>query len=595
MTSAPRHDSENAPPPEPGKAPADDLIMNKGWGGIHAAVFWPALIVLVVACFFAIGFPNGTEAALAAIQENIVGTFGWYYVVIVALFVGFSLWMGLSRFGDIKLGKDDEDPEFGLATWFSMLFAAGMGIGLVFWGAAEPLTFFASDPKPGMEGEGAELAQNSMAQVFLHWGFHAWAIYVVVGLAMAYAIHRKGRPVSIRWALEPILGDRAKGWMGDVVDTVAVVGTVAGVATSLGLGVQQISAGLAYIGVVEEPTDTLLVILIVVITLMATASVVSGVGKGIKWLSNFNLVLAGLFLIAILALGPTLFLLREWIQNIGVYLQQVVELTFSTNAFAGDAGQVWQGAWTTFYWGWWMSWAPFVGVFIARISRGRTIREFVAGVLLVPTFVTFLWFSVLGGSALYQEIFGDGGLVGVDEDGNPEVVPENVLFQLLEGLPAAGLLSGVAIVLITIFFITSSDSGSLVVDMLASGGDPEPPTWSRVLWSVVEGLVAIGLLLAGGLTALQTGAIITALPFSVIMLAMCWATYKELRGEHAAMVRANRRQARAELARAVGNEVTTDLTENFDEHFDEPVDESVSKHVGKHVDRALAQRNPREP
>jgi choline/glycine/proline betaine transport protein len=399
----------------------------------------------------------------------------------------------------------------------------------------------------------------------------------VVGLALAYAIHRKGRPASIRWALEPLLGDRVKGWVGDVIDIVAVVGTVAGVATSLGLGVQQISSGLVHLGFFDEVDNTLLVGLIVAITLFATVSVVSGVGKGIKWLSNINLGLAAVFLLAILLLGPTLFLLREWIQNIGVYAQNVLPMTFSTNAFSGEAGQVWQAGWTTFYWGWWISWAPFVGVFIARISRGRTVREFVAGVLLVPTTVTFLWFSVLGGSAFYTEIFGGGGLVGTNEEGEPALVAEQVLFDLLSGLPGGPLLSGMAVVLVTIFFITSSDSGSLVVDMLASGGDPDPPTWSRVLWAVIEGLVAIGLLLAGGLGALQTGAIITALPFSIIMLAMCVATYKALRGEHTAMVRATRRQAREEMARAVGTDVTEELTDNFEEHFGEPVEEQVTK------------------
>ena len=585
------------PAPAPAPAPEDDrpedLIMNKGWGGIHPGVFWPSLIVLGVACVFAIGFPEATDQALGAIQQNIVSGFGWYYVVVVAIFVAFALWMGLSRFGDIKLGKDDEDPEFGVFSWFAMLFAAGMGIGLVFWGAAEPLTFFATDIKPGMTGEGPELAQKAMAQVFLHWGFHAWAIYVVVGLALAYAIHRKGRPASIRWALEPLLGDRVRGWLGDVIDTVAVVGTVAGIATSLGLGVQQISAGLVHLGLFEEVTDPLLVGAIVIITLLATISVVSGVGRGIRWLSNTNLVLAAVFLLAILLLGPTLFLLREWVQSIGVYFQNVVLMTFSTNAFAGEAGQAWQGAWTTFYWGWWISWAPFVGVFIARISRGRTVREFVAGVLLVPTTVTFLWFSVLGGSAFYREMFGEGGLVGTDEEGNPALAAEQVLFDLVEGLPAGGLLAGIAIVLVT-FFITSSDSGSLVVDMLASGGDPEPPTWSRVLWAVIEGLVAIGLLLAGGLGALQTGAIITALPFSVIMLLMCAATYKALRGEHSAMVRAARRQAREEMARSVGTEVTVELTDNFDEHFGEPVEKHVEKHVGRHLKQVL-ERSDRQP
>ncbi len=556
----------------------EGLIKNHGAGGVHPAVFWPAMIILVAACVAGIGFPSATEAALSAIQTNIVGGFGWYYVLIVAGFVAFSLWMGLSRFGDITLGDDDEVPEFSLMAWFAMLFAAGMGIGLVFWGAAEPLTFAFSDIKPGMDAEGADLAQKAMAQVFLHWGFHAWAIYVIVGLAVAYTVHRRKRPISIRWALEPLLGDRVHGWIGDLVDTIAVVGTVVGVATSLGLGVTQISAGLVHLGFFAEATDTLLVVLIVLITLVAVVSVVTGVEKGIKWLSNTNLVLAGVFLLAILVLGPTLFLLREWVQNLGVYLRDVIPLTFSTNAWSGEAGQAWQGAWTTFYWGWWMSWAPFVGVFIARISRGRTVREFVAGVLLVPTLATFLWFSVLGGTAFYQQMFQDGGLMGTDEEGNPSVVPEQALFDMLNNLPAGGLLAGIAIILVTIFFITSSDSGSLVVDMLASGGDPNPPTWSRVLWAVLEGLVAIGLLLAGGLSALQTGAIITALPFSVVMIALAYATYKSMSREHRALQRADRRKAQEELARDVERGVTRELTgPGYERHFERPVESTVEK------------------
>ena len=570
----------------PSNRDGDPRILNHGPGGIHPGVFIPAMSILLLVVLVAILFPDRTGEALSTVQEAIVSSFGWYYVLVVAGFVGFSLWMGLSRFGDITLGRDDEEPEFGLLAWFAMLFAAGMGIGLVFWGAAEPLTFTFTDVKPGMGGEGGALAQNAMAQVFVHWGFHAWAIYVVIGLALAYATHRRGLPISIRWALEPLLGDRVRGWLGDVIDVVAIVGTVVGVATSLGLGVTQIAAGLVHLGVFEESGDPLLVGLIVAITTLATVSVVTGVGKGIKWLSNLNLGLAAVFLIAVLALGPTLFLLREWVQNIGVYFRDVLPLTFSTNAFSGEDGQAWQSAWTTFYWGWWISWAPFVGVFIARISRGRTVREFVAGVLLVPTTVTFLWFSVLGGTAIYQQMFGGGGLVGEDADGNPVVVPEQALFDMLNGLPLGGLLSGVAILLVTVFFITSSDSGSLVVDMLASGGDPEPPTWSRITWAVLEGLVAIGLLLAGGLGALQTGAIITALPFSLILVAMCFATYKALHGEHRVLLRAERRQRRVELARAVGEDVTDDLTGNFEEHFGEPVERHVAKVLSRNGHQA---------
>jgi len=533
---------------------------------IAPGVFYPAAGILVAVVLASIIFPDQTGELLSSAQANVVSGIGWYYTLAVSGFVIFALWMGIGRFGDIRLGQDDDEPEFSLRAWFAMLFAAGMGIGLVFWGAAEPLTFF-DDPKPGVEGSEADLANAAMTQVFLHWGFHAWAIYVVVGLAMAYAIHRKGRSVSLRWTLEPIFGDRVKGRLGDVVDVIAVVGTVAGVATSLGLGVQQITAGMAHLGVIDEPTDTIRVLVIVAITAIATVSVVSGVGKGIKWLSNANLTLAAVFLVLVAALGPTLFLLRDFVQNIGNYLAGIVPLSFETGAVV-EGGPAFQAAWTTFYWGWWISWAPFVGVFIARISRGRTIREFVAGVLLVPTLVTALWFTVLGGTAIMREMQ-EGDLAGGTS--------ENVLFDLLNTLPMGGLLSGIAIVLVTIFFITSSDSGSLVVDMIASGGDPEPPTWSRIMWAVLEGAVAIGLLLAGGLGALQTGAILTAVPFSVVMVAMAFATYKALKSEHREITRLARRAREREWRTELTEHVTGELVDNFDDHLGDPVDDRISR------------------
>ncbi len=538
---------------------------------IAPGVFYPALAILGLVVLISIFFPDATGDALGSAQSSVIGDIGWYYTLTVTGFVIFALWMGIGRFGDIKLGKDDDEAEFSIKAWFAMLFAAGMGIGLVFWGAAEPLTFF-TNPKPGVTGTDAELAQKAMSQVFLHWGLHAWAIYVVVGLSMAYAIHRKGRSVSMRWTLEPLLGDRVKGKLGDAIDVVAIVGTVAGVATSLGLGVQQITAGFVHLGVIDEGTDTIRVLLIVAITSIAVVSVVSGLGRGIKWLSNINLGLAASLLLLVLVLGPTLFLLRSFVQNLGGYAADIVPLSFNTSAFAGEDGVQWQGFWTTFYWGWWMSWAPFVGIFIARISKGRTIREFVAGVLLVPTLVSALWFSVLGGAAIVRQMeFGDL----TNSDGG--ITSENVLFDLLGSLPAGSILSGLAIILVTIFFVTSSDSGSLVVDMLASGGNPEPPTWSRVMWAVIEGLVAISLMLAGGLAALQTGAILTAVPFSIIMIAMCFATYRALKGEHREILRLARRAREREMAIEVGETVTGSLVENFDDHFGRPVDERIDR------------------
>jgi len=544
-------------------------------------VFFPALGIIVAVVIVAISFPVRTGQTLATMQAWVVESLSPFYIVLVAAFVVFSIWMGVSRFGDIRLGKDDDKPEFGLLSWFSMLFAAGMGIGLVFWGMSEPLTFFTS-PKPGVSGNAQELASAAMSQTFLHWGFHAWAIYAVVGLALAYSIHRKGHPVSIRWALEPLLGDRVRGRLGDAIDVIAIVGTLFGVATSLGLGVKQIAAGLSQLGIVGEVNNTLLVVLIIVITAIATVSVVSGVGKGIKWLSNINLGMAGLLLLAVLLLGPTLYLLRVLVESIGGYFQNVVGLTFDAGAYTGQAGIDWQGAWTVFYWGWWISWAPFVGVFIARISRGRTVREFVAGVLLVPTLVTFVWFAVMGGSVIKQAMDGAGDALFDPKVG---IVPENVLFNFLSGLPFGGVLSVIAVIVIAIFFITSADSGSLVIDMLASGGDTNPPKWSRVLWAALGGIVAIALLLAGGLAALQTGAILTAIPVGIVMIGICIATYRAFRAEHDLLVSAERRQRREELARRIGKAVTEQLEENFDDHFGDQVD--------AHVEAALMEEGVR--
>jgi choline/glycine/proline betaine transport protein len=529
---------------------------DRGSSSIAPFVFWPSLAIIGGFVLFALLAPDAASSVISAVQGGIVDGLGWYYVLLIAAFVAFSLWMGVSRFGDIRLGRDDEKPEFGLGSWFAMLFSAGMGIGLVFWGVAEPLNHFAA-PRPGFEGDEAETARHAMTQTFVHWGVHAWAIYVVAGLALAYAVHRKGRPVSIRWALEPLLGDRVRGRLGDVIDITAVVGTLFGVATSLGFGVAQIGAGLEFVGLAGDGGSVPLQIgLIVVITAIATTSVVSGVGRGIKWLSNINMGLAGVVLLFVLVAGPTVFLLREFVQNFGDYLQNVLQLTFDVSAYRGGEGEAWQSAWTTFYWGWWISWAPFVGVFIARISRGRTIREFVAGVLIVPTLITFLWFSVLGGSGLYRQLFGAGDLVA--EDGT--VGTETSLFTLLDGLPGGSIVVGLALLLIVTFFVTSSDSGSLVVDMLSSGGDPNPPTWSRIVWAALEGLVAAALLTvgAGGLGALQTASIITALPFSVVMVFMAVALVKALRREHHEMLR---RQAERRLEK-VTEQVTASLHED---------------------------------
>lgn len=538
-------------------------VGGRGPWGTSRPVFWGSVAVVVLVAGLTIAFPETAGEVIGRIQTDVVSAFGWYYVLLVAGFVAFALWVGLGRWGDITLGQDDDVPQYRLTTWFAMLFATGMGIGMVFWGVAEPLSHYA-DPKPAVTGTPEELAQAAMSQTYLHWGVSAWAIYVVVGLALAYTVHRKGRPVSIRWALEPLLGARVRGRLGDGIDITAVVGTVFGIATSLGLGVLQITAGLEHVGIARSST-VLQVVVIVGVTGLATFSVVSGLDRGLKWLSNINVVFAGVLLLAVLALGPTLFLLREFVQSLGVYLASVVPMMFNVSAYAGAEGEAWQASWTTFYWGWWISWSPFVGVFIARISRGRTVREFVGGVLLVPTLVCFLWFSVLGGSALHTELFGGGGLVGP----GGEVVPENALFDLLAGLPGGAVLSVGAIVLVALFFITSADSGALVVSMLSAGGDPEPRTPLRVLWAALGGVLAIALLLAGGLTALQTAAILIALPFSVVMISMVVSTSRALHAEHTAFLRAEKRQVRAQLAAHVGARVEAQVQASVARHVDE--------------------------
>ena len=518
--------------------------------GLARRAFWPSAGIITLFVAVAVIAPGWLKNLLSAANTSVINGLGWYYVLIVVGFVVVALYAAFSRYGDILLGRDDDKPAYSLLTWFSMLFAAGMGIGLVFWGVAEPLFHYASPPPGSQATDAAGRAQEAMTTTFLHWGLHAWAIYIVIGLAVAFAAHRRGRPMSMRWMLEPLFGSRVKGVLGDVIDVTAIVGTLFGVATSLGFGVTQFSAGLEHLGLATQSIG-LLVVLVAVITLMATASVTSGLDKGIKWLSTGNLLLACGLMVAVLLLGEPLFVLREFVQSMGEYVQNFVHLSFRTMPYRGTEGESWLGGWTTYYWGWWMSWSPFVGVFIARISRGRTVREFVLGVLLVPTLLTFLWFSVLGGTALWKEVAGGGGLVG--KDGS--VDSTNALFQLLDSLPGGTILAGLFMILIVVFFVTSSDSASFVVDMIAHGGNQNPPLASRVFWALAQGAIAAVLLWVGarqgaltdGLSALQTMAILVAAPFSVIMVLTCVSTIRALHWEHRRRVRAEERLIRAEI------------------------------------------------
>lgn len=490
------------------------------WSSLSKPVFVPAVLIIVAALAFATWYGakygENAEAAFTELRDGIGETVGWWYVLVVTAFLGFAFWAALSKAGNIRLGRDDEKPEFSLFSWFAMLFSAGMGIGLVFWGVAEPLTHMMSPPDiAGVEPGTAEAGRAAIGQALFHWGLHAWAIYVVVGLGLAYMTFRRGRPLSIRWLLEPVFGRRLiESWVGHAIDAFAIVGTMFGVATSLGQGVLQIQAGLVHLGWFDA-SNTLLVALVVLITAVSTLSVISGLNKGLRWLSNANMTLAALLALCVLLIGPTVFLLRSVVQNTGEYVQVLPELMFVTGAGAEDG---WTLDWTLFNQSWFLSWAPFVGMFIARISRGRTIREFVLGVMLAPTAIALLWFTIFGSTGISYQL-ADGGMVG--EDG--VIDTDTTLFLLFENLPVGGavtvLLAVIAMLVITLFFLTSSDSCALVVDVLSHGGRTETPRVTRLFWSVLLGASGALLLLVGGeaaLTVLQVSSIVGAAPLSIV-------------------------------------------------------------------------------
>ncbi len=487
---------------------------------VNPYIFFISIGAILIFLFFGVVFPEGTGEVFDSVQAFIVDKFGWFYILGVAIFLIFVVYLFFSRFGKIKLGPDDSEPDYSYASWFTMLFSAGMGIGLVFFSVAEPMFHYLAPPT--MEGESMEAAREAMRLTFFHWGFHPWAIYIIVGMSLAYFHFRKGLPLSIRSAFYPLLGDKIYTWRGNIIDILAIFGTMFGVATSLGLGVMQVNAGLEYLFGVEVST-TVQILLIAGITAVATVSVVLGLDKGIRRLSNFNMTIAVGLIIFVFILGPTAYLLNATVENTGYYLQNLVQSTFWLGTFADNGVDGWLAGWTLFYWGWWIAWSPFVGMFIARISRGRSIQEFVGGVLLVPTAFTFIWLTVFGNTGLSLEIFNDAGISGLDT--------EQMLFAMLDSLPLATITSIAATVVIITFFVTSSDSGSLVIDMLASGGNPNPPVGQRVFWAISEGAVAAVLLLAGGLGALQTASITTGLPFTVVLLLMCYSLYKGLSTE----------------------------------------------------------------
>jgi choline/glycine/proline betaine transport protein len=490
-------------------------------GKLNSAVFYPASGLVISLLLFTLVFPQTSAVFFQNLQASIVEYGSWFYILVVAIILVFTLYLGLSRYSHIKLGPDHSTPDYPYFSWLSMLFAAGMGIGLMFYGVAEPLMHYLSPPTA--ETGTIEAAKEAMKTTFFHWGLHAWAIYAIVALTLAYFSFRHDLPLTLRSALYPLIGDKIYGWRGNLVDVFAVTGTLFGVATSLGLGVLQISAGLSYLFDFST-TVTVQVLLIIGITSIAIVSVCSGLDKGIKILSEFNMMLAVGLLLLILILGPTVFLLKAMMQNTGAYLSDIVRNTF--NLFAYQKTD-WIGGWTIFYWGWWLAWAPFVGLFIARISRGRTIREFILGVMIVPTVFTLIWMTIFGNTAIDMVLNQGNEMLGTLANDNTPVA----LFLFLEQFPWSSLLSVIAVMMIVVFFVTSCDSGAMVIDMLCSHGNNNTPLWQRIYWTAGVGIIAAVLLLSDGINALQTMTIASALPFAVILLIAMVGLLKALRVE----------------------------------------------------------------
>jgi BCCT family betaine/carnitine transporter len=490
---------------------------------VHNPVFIISAIAIIAFVLVGLLFPQIAASTFGAMRKWLTSTFDWWFMIAGNIFVLFCLLLVFTPLGRIRLGGADAKPDFSYPGWFAMLFAAGMGIGLMFYGVLEPVNHFRSPPL-GVDPKDTELAmRTAMSATIFHWGLHAWAIYAAVALALAYFHFNRGMPLVLRSAFFPLFGNRVWGWPGHLIDVLAVFATLFGLATSLGLGAGQANAGLNYL-FGTPVSDASKVLLIIGITGLATISVVAGLDAGIKRLSTINMWLAFALMLFVLFTGPTLFILGSFFSNAANYVRDLPALS----NWYGRTDSAFLHGWTTFYWAWWISWSPFVGMFIARISRGRTVREFIVYVLIVPTIITILWMSTFGGTAIHQ-------LVADNYQGVVETItkwkPELALFKMLEQLPLAAISSTIGIILVVVFFVTSSDSASLVIDTIAAGGKIDTPAAQRIFWCSFQGIVAIVLLLGGGLAALQAMAIATGFPFAIVLVLMCVATLKGLTEE----------------------------------------------------------------
>ncbi|WP_434063755.1 BCCT family transporter [Phycicoccus sonneratiae] len=582
MSTDTRTTEQTTPPPTPGTEPPRtttavgeaphpvlgiDVVEQPSRGSQVDKVVFGVVAVIAVA-FVAWGFlstdtlGSASDAALGWSVTNM----GWMFVVLASAFVAFVIWLAVSRFGDIPLGTDDEEPEFRTVSWIAMMFSAGMGIGLMFYGVSEPLSHFVTPPPGTGEAGNPQAVQTAMATTLFHWTLHPWAIYAVVGIAIAYGVFRKGRSQLVSSAFIPLIGERrATGGAGRVIDMLAIFATLFGSAASLGLGALQIGSGLEIVSGIGKVGNGVLVAVIAVLTVAFILSAVSGVAKGIQWLSNINMVLAIALALFVFVVGPTVFMLDLVPTAVGSYFQDLAMMSARTDAAGGDGMAEWLSGWTVFYWAWWMSWTPFVGMFIARISRGRTIRQFVTGVLLVPSLVSLVWFAIFGGAGIHAQ------QNGTDLAGRS--TSEGQLFGLLDTMPLAGVTTVVVMLLVAIFFVSGADAASIVMGTLSQRGTLEPSRWNVVFWGVATGGVAAVMLLVGGdsaLTGLQNLTIVAALPFALVMVGLAWALVKDLRQDPVVV---RRRYAVAAVEKAV----VTGATRHGDDFAlsVEPADEPV--------------------
>jgi glycine betaine transporter len=501
---------------------------------IDSTVFWVAAILSAIFVAWGVFFADSLAAVFDAVLFSyLIPNFGWVFILSSFGFLAFSIYLAASRYGRIRLGGDDERPEFSTVSWVAMMFSAGMGIGLMFFGVAEPMSHMGTPPFGLADPNTKGAAQVAMEYSYFHWALHPWAIYAIVGLALAYFCFRKGMPNLISTAFYPLLGDRVYGPVGKTIDILAIFATLFGSATSLGLGALQINQGLNVLfGVGGKNAVGIAIVVIAVLTVCFILSAISGVHRGIQWLANTNMVLAVFLLLFLFVLGPTVFILDTFVQSIGGYLANIIPMSFRTASY-GDSAFV--SGWTVFYWAWWISWAPFVGTFIARISRGRTIREFVVGVILVPSVVSFVWFAILGGTAIDLQLSGAADIAGPVSAGNQP----GALFLTLQQFPLFWLTALIVVILVALFFISGADAASVVMGMLSSRGNLHPKSWNIIVWGTFTGAAAAICLLAGAIqgsvdaaiTALQSVAIASAAPFVLVLIGLCFSIMRALREE----------------------------------------------------------------